>query len=82
MPHVGIREQGEVDDITVGIYGHAVDHHLELLGAVRGQRQDLRSLALFGRQEVLQLAELLGAVGSPMAAVEEQHHVLLPAKLR
>src|SRR5262245_20425277 len=50
-----------------------------VLVAVDADRQDLHLFFLFFRQKIFQLAELFGAVGSPVASIEYQHKGLLAA---
>jgi hypothetical protein len=44
-------------------------------------REDLDSLLLLLGQQTFQLPELFYAEGSPVAAVENQNHGFLPAKI-
>ncbi len=79
MPRV--RQQWEVGDDAV-FHGDPVDHLLEIIRAVHRQRENLRGALLLIVQEALQLPELLGAVGSPVAAVEHQHDILVTTEIR
>jgi hypothetical protein len=68
---------GEEDDARrLPVSGDLVGHLLEIGLRVDGDGKDLRVLLPLVFEQVLQLAELSSAVGSPMSAVKHQHYVL------
>ena len=58
-----------------------LDKHFRLVMSVNTDRQDLDLFLFFFGQKALQLPELFRAVGSPVAAVENQDYILLPVKI-
>ncbi len=55
--------------------GDAVHHALEVRLGIDRDRYDLGFPFLFGSQQISQLAELTGAVRSPISSVKDQHHI-------
>jgi hypothetical protein len=63
------------------LFEHPVDHQLLPLPVVGRDGQNRRALPGFVVENVAQLTELTGAVGSPVAAVEDQDHVVRAAEI-
>jgi hypothetical protein len=49
---------------------------------INADGEDFSRLFVLFRQKAFQLPELFGAVGSPMAAIEDQDDILAPAEIR
>ena len=91
---IGVENPIPVDDgvVRVGQYlvldEHAivrsdpVDHHLLFLTFVYGHGKEFGVLPLLRRQEVSQLPELTGAVGSPVPSIELEDNGLVTAEVR
>ena len=76
-----VGQEGNLGLAAVGLPGNPVHHLLEVIPAVNRDREDLGGFPLGRGQKVSQLAELTGAVGSPVAPVEHQDHVLAAPEL-
>lgn len=65
-----VFEQREIEIAAESLVFELLDELLRILVAVDANREDLHFILFFFGEEAFQLAELLCAVGSPLAAVE------------
>jgi hypothetical protein len=72
---VFVLQQGEIE--FAGKWFEPLEELLRLGVSVGADRQNLDPLLFLPREKGFQLPELKRAVGSPMAAVEDQHDVFL-----
>lgn len=76
---VSILEKGKVDP-ALALFVELRDQLFRDLGRVDADDQNLSPSFLFGCEQLLQLPELIYAVGSPVTAVEDKHYVFLAAE--
>ncbi len=65
-------------EVAAGLRFHFRNHLHDVFDAVGGDGDNQRVSFVFLGQQTLQLDELLGAEGSPVAAVEDENDILIP----
>ena len=77
---IRVRQQGK-DHAVLGYVLQTLRELFGIVVAVRADGEDLRRVALLLVPKVFQLAELGDAIGSPMAAIEDEEDILFAAKV-
>jgi len=79
-PVTGVRKEDEVRRLAV-VPGDLVGHPLEIGLGIDGDSQDLGVILTALVEQGSQLAQLSGAVWSPVAPIEHEDNVLPPAEV-